>query len=133
MLARLKTRSFAHILAVYAIALQVVMPAAMAQGDDNNILRYLCVSSGAVPDKAAVAIMRDLAPFLEDGGTGVPTGSAEHCPLCVFADSVPLPDKLASAVVPEVAVNTGKIRHSTGPMEQVELLPVGSRAPPVSL
>ena len=121
-------RSLSCHLAIVALVAQLMAPVALASRPGPDVSGFLCASLGTLSEEArakAEALLSDLLGQQPEEDRSVP-----HCPFCVLAHAVPLPEHdLAPLVffehhdIATPSFETAFVYPPQGP-------PLGLRAPP---
>lgn len=124
--------SIARYLAVIAISLQALLPAAAAliQPEGVDVARYLCLPQQSDNDAALNAVAGDLRKLLQQDSP-LEAALDGHCPFCTLVDPFALPAVLSLKTwragsfvgAPFGTYDPGLFHLALGP-------PLGPRAPP---
>lgn len=123
----------ARLLAMLALALQVLLPGSMAvaQSNDVDVSRFICAPSGQISQEGLAAAQR-LASLLGEDAPGEPPQDG-HCPLCTMVHGVPLPEPVVVAAPVVPIRETVLVRFEPRLVCRAQGPPLGSRGPPTHI
>ena len=125
--------SFTRFLMMLAVALQLLLPGALALVQTNGVdlSRFICAPSGAISADARTAAER-IAKLMGEDKPDEPPFEA-HCPLCTLVHGAMVFDP-ATLAAPRVAVcDVDFVRYASSVAREAQGPPTGSRGPPAKV
>ena len=121
-------RSLGRHLAILALLMQLIAPAALASRPGLDLAGFLCPAFGALSEEAAAEAEALLSDLLGDRQED--SRKTSHCPFCVLVHGVPLPEHHLTQLIVfrHQAVTTP--RFETVIVYRPHGPPLGLRAPP---
>ena len=127
---RIFTTHLVRLLAVAAVALQMLLPGslAVAGAEGGDLARLMCAPSGEVSAETRAAAARLAELTGEEGPQEAPTDA--HCALCTppYATGPDDPAQLAAPCY--FSVDVAHTPHQPGRIYPAQGPPLGARAPP---